>query len=198
MLTKTQLRVLEVFASNITEKFSIKKISEVLKKPYPLIHRSVKSLLSLRFLDKDKQSFLSLNYRENHSVLAYVESLKAKDFLAMNKTIALCANDVLVRLKLDFFVFLIFGSSICKAQPRDVDVLFVVENPQRVNEVEKILHNIASSFATSFDIKVITSESAHEMFSKRDEQNVANETLNQHIILFGAENYYRILKNARR
>ncbi len=197
MLTKTQVRILEIFVSKITEKFSIKKISELLKKPYPLIHRSVKAILSADFVKKDKQGFLDLNYKVNHSVLAYVEALRAKDFLTGNKTVALFASDVLGKIRLDFFVFLIFGSAVSKAQPRDVDILLIIENPQHVNDVEKIVHNLAANFSIAFDINVITITSAYEMLLKRDEQNVMNETLNQHVILFGAESYYWMLKNAR-
>jgi hypothetical protein len=35
------------------------------------------------------------------------------------------------------------------------------------------------------------------MLIKRDENNIANESLNNHIIFYGAELFYKILKKVR-
>lgn len=197
MLTKTQAKILEVFASKITERFSIKQVSEILKKPYPLIHRSIKPLINDGFLIKDSKEFLSLNYKDNLSEIAYIESIRKNEFLKKDKTLNLFVSDVLQKSTSDFFVLLVFGSSVEIKNPRDIDLLFIIENKQKINEFERFLSNIASNFSKKFHINAISSESAYEMFSKRDNINVLNETLNKHIILFGGENYYRILKNAR-
>jgi hypothetical protein len=197
MLTKTQLEIMKVFVSKITERFSIKQISEILKKPYPLIHRSIKSLIVEKFIIKDKQNFLSLNYKKNHSTISYVESLRKDSFLRKNKTITLFVNDALKKIKADFFILLIFGSAVDKQKPRDVDILMIFKNSNKNREIETILNNIASNFSKDFDINVLTVESVYEMLSKRDNKNLMNETLNKHILIFGSENYYRLLENAR-
>ena len=67
MLTKTQTKIIGVFASKINEKFSIKQVSEIMKKPYPLVHRSMRYLIENNFITKDNKELLSLNYKENHS-----------------------------------------------------------------------------------------------------------------------------------
>lgn len=189
---------MEIFTSAITERFSIKHISEDADSFYPLIHRSMAALLKEGFIVKDKQGFLSLNYKKNHSFLAYFESLRAKEFLKKNKTIALFAEDVLEKTDEDFFILLIFGSSVLgKKKANDIDILYITSNKSKVNEADKMLVNISSNFTSKFDINVISRESAYEMLSKRDSVNVMNETLNNHILIFGAENYYRVLKNAR-
>ena len=198
MLTKTQVKIMEIFVSKITEKFSIKKISETIKKAYPLVHRSIKSLIDSGFIVKDKQNFLSLNYKENHSELAYIESLRKEEFLKKNKTIALFIKDVLTKTNPEFFTFLIFGSCIKNSQKaRDVDILLIIEDKNKISNIEKSLYNIASNLSLKFDINIISVESAYEMLAKRDEANIINETLANHILVFGAENYYRLLKNAR-
>lgn len=196
MLTKTQLGILELFASQITEKFSIKQISELTKKPYPLIHRSTQALIKAEYLMKDKQGYISLNYKKNYAQLAFVESLRADTFLQKNKTVKLFVKDALEELP-EFFTLLIFGSAVVKKTPRDIDVLCIVPDKQEFENTERVLNNIVDRFTKEFDINVITAKSAREMLSKREELNVMNETLNQHIILFGAENYYRIINDAR-
>jgi len=196
MLTKTQIEIMKIFVSKVIDRFSIKQISELLKKPYPLIHRSTKLLINQGFLLKDEKNFISLNYKDNFQTLSYTESLRADAFLR-DKTLKLFTKDVFEKIKEDFFVFLIFGSSVESKNPRDIDVLLIVQGKEDINEIEKAVSNIASNFSKKFDINVISTESAYEMFVKREQVNVMNETLNKHILLFGAENYYRILKNAR-
>ncbi|MEK6952379.1 MAG: hypothetical protein AABX29_05160 [Nanoarchaeota archaeon] len=197
MFTKTQIKVLEIFVSKIDEKFSIKQISELLNKAYPLIHRSVKSLIETNFINKDSKDLLSLNYKDNHLEIAYIESIRRNKFITKDKTIQLFFHDVLQSIKLDFFILLVFGSSISNKSPKDVDILLILDDNKKINQISQLLDNIASNFSKRFDINVISLESVYEMFSKRDENNIMNETLNNHIIIFGGENYYRVLKNAR-
>lgn len=197
MFTKTQVKIMEIFVSKIDDKFSIKEIAEALRKPYPLIHRSVKGLLEEAFVIKDKKGFLSVNYKSNYNDLAYIESLRVKKWLEKDKTFALLTKDLLDEINLDFFVLLVFGSAVENKKPRDIDILLIIEDKSRTNEVEKLTENISSNFTKKIHINVITIQSAYEMLAKREGINVINETLNNHIVLFGAENYYRILKNAR-
>lgn len=198
-LTKTQIRIMTVFASKITEKFSALQISKLIRKQYPVVHRSVKALVQNGLISKDARGFLCLNYKNTHSVIGYIESLRAEQFLEKNKMIALFAKDVLDEMKSDFFVLLVFGSSAAeKRNSRDVDILLIM--PSRTNnldEVEKQLERIASNFTVNIDCNAVSAESAREMLSKRDEPNVMNETLNNHILVFGAESYHRLLKYAR-
>lgn len=190
---------MEIFASKITLKFSIQQISRIINKPYPLVYNSIRDLIDNNFIIKDRHSLLSLNYNANHSDIAYIESLRKQEFLKKNKTIDLFVKDVLNAIKLNYFTLLIFGSWAGNKQRKksDVDVLLIVENKNDINKVEKILGNISSNFRLHFHCNVISSDSAYEMLGKRDKVNVINETLDNHILIFGAENYYRLLKNAR-
>ena len=196
MLTKTQIKIMKLFVSKIDKKFSINQVSDILKKKYSLIHRSIKPLIENNYLLKDEQDLISLNYRDNHSELAFLESIRKSEWLNKNKDIKLFFQDCLKSIKADFFISIVFGSSVEKPNARDVDILFIFDKDLEVNE--KVIRNISENFTLNLDINVIPIESAYEMFSKREEANVLNELLNKHIILFGGENFYRILKNARR
>ena len=197
IFTKTQIEILKIFVSKINQRFSIREISKILYKPYPLIHRSIIPLIENNFLIKDDKELISLNYKENFSDISYIESIRKKEFLDKDKTISLFVKDIIDKSKIDYFIFLIFGSSIETKNPQDIDLLFIIEDKSKISEFEKFLNNLSSNFSKKFDINVISTESAYEMLSKRDNINVMNETLNKHIILFGGESYYRILKNAR-
>ena len=200
MLTKTQARIMEIFAANIAERYSIKGISKIIGKDYSLVHRSIKPLIAESLLAKDKQGYLSLNYKENVGQIACIEALRTQKFFQkkQNKVIELFIEDALKAIKEDFFVMLIFGSAVeQKKAPGDIDILFIADANEKINKTEKLLQNIALNFSAKFDINAISTESVYEMVFKRDQTNVMNETLNKHLIIFGAENYYRMLKNAR-
>jgi len=197
MLTKTQIEIIKVFVSNIDKKFSINEIAKMLKKPYALIHRSIQYLIN-KFILADDKKLLSLNYKENFTELSFIESIRTKDSLAKEKSVLLFIKDCLKEINEDFFIFLIFGSFVDKKRFNDLDTIIILDNPSKVAKVEKIIRNIASNFSFKIDMHVLSKESAYEMFSKREQKNILNESLNKHLIVFGGENYYKILSNARR
>lgn len=200
MLTKTQIEILKVFVSKITLKFSIKQVSGLLDKPYALIHRSIKPLIREDYFARDEKGFLSLNYKLHHQDLAYIESLRAKEFLDKknNFDVKIFLKTVLESIQEDFFVLILFGSSVTEAKPKDRDILVLVDALDRVNSVEGRLLRAAEMRTSKFDIGVLSVESVFELFSKWEGKDVLNQTLNKHILLFGAENYYNLLKNARK
>ncbi|MEK6909101.1 MAG: hypothetical protein AABX23_03560 [Nanoarchaeota archaeon] len=197
MFTKTQAEIMKVFVSKINMRFSIKEVAEILNKPYPLIHRSIKVLIEQKFIKKDEKGFISLNYKENHSELAYIESLRSNEKISRDKTLFLFAKDIKEKIGLDFFILLVFGSYIEKDNPRDIDILLIVEEESLIINVEKIISNLASHFTKNFEIQVISIKSMKQMISKREDINLINETLNKHLFLYGGEIYYKILSDAR-
>ena len=82
-------------------------------------------------------------------------------------------------------------------KPRDIDILLIVNSTNKIGFHEKFLHNIASNYDLPFEERVMGFESFYEMLSRRDEKNIANEILNKHIILFGAELFYRLIERGR-
>ena len=195
MFTKIQAEIMKVFVSKITHKFSIKQISQILNKKYAVIHRSITPLIKERYLLRDEQELISLNYRQNQSDLAYIESLRKKRLFERNKDLQLFTLDCFKALKTDFFISILFGSSV-EEKGRDIDLLFIFPEII-VKKNEKIIKNIAENFTLNLDINVISIESAYEMLSKYENINVLNEILNKHVILFGGETFYRTLNNAR-
>ncbi|MCX6748580.1 MAG: hypothetical protein NT076_03165 [Candidatus Pacearchaeota archaeon] len=198
MLTKTQIEIMKVFASKINKKFSINEIAEMLKKPYALIHRSMQKLISDKLILLDEKKLLSLNYKENFAELSFVESMRTKDSLAKEKSVLLFIKDSLKEINEDFFIFLIFGSFVDKQNFKDIDIIVILDKQSKVEQVEKIIINLASNFSLKIDLHVLSKESAYEMFSKREQTNILNESLNKHLVVSGGESYYRILSNARR
>ncbi|MCK4589391.1 MAG: nucleotidyltransferase domain-containing protein [Nanoarchaeota archaeon] len=192
MLTKTEIRVLELFTSRILESFTIRETARLIKKDLKIVHTSIKKLHHQDFLIKDKHG-LRLNYRKNQPVLAYIENIKKESFFKKNSLIGIHLNNFLEKTKTHFFVLLIFGSYATGKQNKKSDVDLLVILPKENEYFERQLKASLSVSTKKFHINVISEESFKEMIHKRDEMNVVNETLNKHILVYGAEQFYALL-----
>jgi len=196
MLTKTKIKILQVFTSFITKNFSPTDISKITGIDYKHAYTIIKSLKDENFLVSDHNLY-KLNYKNNFQHLSYIENTKCEEFLKSkkNRFVKLLVIDVLNEMKLDFFIFIIFGSTINESNPKDTDIFIIVENKEEIDKVEKQIQNIATTL--KLDIHVHFKESVYEMLAKREDNNLVNEILNKHLIFYGAETFYRMLAKGR-
>ena len=194
---KSTAKILQLFTSYITESFTLREVARRLKMHVSLTHRAIQPLIDSKIVEQDKHKNLSLNYKIHHETLAFAEYLKRDNLLDRFKDIKLFADEVIKKIKQDSFVLLVFGSTVDSSKPRDIDILLIVDSTNKIEFHEKFLHNIASNYDLFFEERVIGFESVYEMLSKRDEKNVMNEILNKHIILYGAELFYRLIERGR-
>lgn len=199
MFTKTQLKIMQLFVSQITKRFSLRGVAkEWGMHPY-LAHKACKPLIKDKLIVKDDNSYI-LNYKENHQELAYFEHLRSKEFLSKpkNKTLAMFAEEMIEDFPYGYFTLLIFGSAVVSQKPRDTDLLVIVEKTEDIEQAEKALYNITRNYTLKLHTVVISFESVFEMLGSRDEKNVMNEVLNKHLILYGAELFYKLIKKGRK
>lgn len=162
-----------------------------------LTHKAIQPLIKANIIQKDKHKNLILNYKIHHETLAFVEYLRKDDFLNRFKDIKLLAQEIINKIKQEYFVLLVFGSAVDSNKPRDIDILLIIDSTEKVEFHEKFLQNIVSKYSLPFEERVIGFESVYEMLAKRDEKNIMNEILNKHIILYGAELFYRLIQKGR-
>jgi len=196
-INTSTVKVLQLFTGRITESFTLREVARRLKMHVSLTHRAIHPLIDAKLIEQDKHKNLSLNYKIHHETLVFAEYLRRDILLSKFKDIKLFVEEVLTKIKQDSFVLLMFGSAVDSNKPRDVDILLIVDSTDKVEFHEKFLHNIASNYGLPFEERVIGFESVYEMLSKRDEKNVMNEILNKHIILYGAELFYRLIQRGR-
>lgn len=197
-LRKSSAKVLQYFVGQITESFTLREVARSLKMHVSLAHRALQPLLEAGIVLQDKHKRLQLNYKTHHETLICAEYLRRDNFFSRHKGVKLFAQEVLTKIKQDSFILLIFGSAVTSRKPRDIDVLLIVDNIDKVDFHEKFLHNIASGYTLPFEERVLSVESMYEMLSKRDEQNLVNEILNKHILVYGTELFYRIVQQGRK
>ncbi len=198
-LNKSTARVLQLFTGRMTESFTLREAARRLKMHVSLVHRAIKPLIKQNIIQQDKHKNLSLNYKIHHETLAFAEHLRRDELLnkRKHKDIKLFTEEVINKIKEDAFILILFGSVVESEKPRDIDILLIVDNAEKVEFHEKFLHNIASNYDLPFEERVISFESIYEMLAKRDESNIINEILNKHIILYGGELFYRLIQKGR-
>ena len=202
MLTKNQTRIMKVFVSQITELFTMRGIERFLKMNFYLVNYAIKPLKEKKLVLTNKQNLLSLNYQKNHDVLSYVEYIRRNEFLEKpeNKALAMFLKDFVNDFKETSFVLLIFGSAVNTDKPNDIDLLLIVDDAKKVEASEKYLYNASKNYNLNKEIHIIaiSHESVYEMLGTREKINVMNEVLNNHLIIYGAETFYRLLVRGRK
>lgn len=197
MLTKTQFKIMQFFVSQITKRFSLRSVGKTLGMHQALAYRACKELIQNRLIIQDDGSYI-LNYKENHQELAYFEYLRTKKYLDKKKTLSLLTEDIINKFPYEYFALLIFGSAVVSQKPKDIDLLVIVEKTKEIESAEKALYNIIRNYTLNTHAVVISFDSVFEMLGSRDEKNVMNEVLNKHIILYGGELFYKLLKKGRK
>jgi len=199
MITKTQLRIMQLFVSQIARRFTLRGVGKELRMHQALAYRACKQLIKDKLIIPDDKNYV-LNYKQNHQELAYFEYLRSKEFLNKpeNKALSIFAEEVTARFSYNYFVFLIFGSAVEIAKPRDIDILFIIEKTKDIETAEKALYNISRNYVLNIHLIVVSFESVFEMLGSRDDKNVMNQVLNKHLILYGSELFYKLVKIGRK
>lgn len=197
MLTKTQTKIMQLFASQITRRFTLRGVGKELNMHQALAYRACKQLIKDGLIIPDEGSYM-LNYRRNHQELAYFEYLRSRVLLDKNRALYLLREDIIDKFPYGYFVLLLFGSAAISQKPRDIDMLIIIEKTEDIEPAEKALYNITRNYTLDLHTIIISFESVFEMLASRDENNVANEILKKHLILYGGELFYRLLKKGRK
>lgn len=200
MFTKDQFKIMQVFVSKINKRFSIRRVAQTIGKDPSQIHKAIQPLIKQNFINVTEEKQLTLNYQKHFTPLAYIEHLRYEDFINKpgNRVLRIYIDDIFRNIKDEYFILILFGSAVEEKKYRDIDLLAIVDTNDKIEDTERFLFRYADKYSKKFDINVIGVESVYEMAGKREELNVLNELLNNHIILYGGEIFYRLLKNARR
>lgn len=194
---------MQLFTGRITESFSIRQVERELNVDYSLVHRAIKPLIDKhKLLNETEHGRVVLNFREHHNILTYAEYLSRDTLLNKPKQrdVRMCLDAFIKKFKEESFVLLLFGSVVNKTDPRDIDVLLIVNSTDKTESAEAFLHNVSRDYELDEKLHIvcISYESVYEMLGKREQCNVMNEVLNKHIIVHGAELFYRLLDRGRK
>jgi|SRR3989344_2076577 len=190
----TKDSILKLLLSNKREEFSIRAISKNILVDYKTVYMVVKALIKNKVVlaKKAGQTILcSINPKEFNADVFKAELIRKEELLRNKNFSVLCSY--FKDIKEPFFILLIFGSY-ASGKPRkgsDIDLMLVVDD----EKVKRKVKNKASQIPLNIHLIDFTSQEFLSML-KTTEFNVGKEAFYNNIILFGIEDYYRIIQNA--
>lgn len=199
-LEKTDFEVIGFLIENLDREYSIKEISEELKRPYVKIHNSIKRLSKKSIIVesiKGKSHYCSFDYRSNKDVACFIESQISKEFLKKNKKISLIIVDITKLIKSPDYSIVLFGSYAKGdiGKHSDVDVAIISSAEEKEN-AERVMNSIKRLFP----LKVHSLEFSYNDFVemlKAKELNVGKEIVKNHVIFNGYEQFYECIELAK-
>ena len=192
-LEKTDFEVLILLIENINKEYSIKELSERLKRPYVKIHSSIKRLSKqgiINELIKGKSHYCSIDYKRNIDVVCFINSQKAKEFLKKNKKINIIISEIINSIKFSNYSLVLFGSYAKGNADKhsDLDIAIITPNENK-EEAERIMNSTKRLSSSEIHSLEFTYENFIEML-KSKEMNVGKEIVKNHIIFKGCEQFY--------
>lgn len=186
------IEILKLLISNKEEIFSIRKISKIRKINYKSAY------LSLRFLEKEKLvilkrigNTLSCTFNNKFNDLVFKAEYLRREEVLKNKNFFIVYNGLKEINKQ--FILLLFGSYAKGTANKDSDIdLLLISN----KEVDEIIHTKTRLLPINFHLTTISYEEFVSML-KSKEFTVVSEVIKKNIILYGIEDYYRIVENVK-
>lgn len=196
IINNTGLKILKLFLSDPAKEYNIREISIRTQTNYRLVYQEVMSFMKNQILFVNKKGLMNLckiNLAKDMSLYNYVESLRSEEFQEKNRNFKVIVKE-LSKLSTTYYILIVFGSYVKGGEKKhsDIDLLFVIPNNISIESFEKEVLNILKLLSYKIDINVINENNFLEM-RQNSELNIVNEIIKNHIILFGAENYYNLL-----
>jgi predicted nucleotidyltransferase len=197
-LNRTDVRILEFLLGNLEKDSSMNGIAEGIKVSYPAVRERTillreKGVTSIREVNPTQSLCrASVDNAGNASVFSYVEFLRKERFMAGKKELKATVEDILGGIAESSFTMILFGSH-AKGKERpssDIDILFLTDG----NE-DRIMDAVATAGRlTKRKIHAITM--TYDDFFRPNKKGAAGlqrEVLESHVIVYGAEAFYRML-----
>ncbi len=184
-----ELKILKYFLENRENVFTINQISKNLKINYRIAYQTIKQL--------EKEELIKINKVGNSNLCTLTNYFNYKIFTAeiMRRTILLKNKNLKIMHKHfekinQQFIMLIFGSHIKQTSHNqsDIDLLLISNNDKKIMEEIELL-------PLPIHLTSITYKDFINML-KSKEMTVVSEAIKNNIILFGTEDYYRLIQNA--
>ena len=187
----TKDKILKLLLSSKEEEFSIRSISRKTSIDYKSAYISVMQLVKSKAVSSRKigQAVLCRINKFNTDIFR-AETIRRKELLERKQFYVL--HDYFKDIKEPFFILLLFGSYASGSQRRgsDIDLMLIADN----EDIRKKAKEAVSLIPLDIHLADFNSIEFLSML-KTTEFNVGKEAMKNNIILFGIEDYYRLVQN---
>jgi len=188
VIMELNLLLMIEISKNLTKKWTINQLAQSIGKHYSPVYIAIRRLIKNKILSKDDNNLIQPEYLDTTllelSELNRTRKLKKKLSIIVDK---------IAQIPDSFFSAVLFGSSVYKSG-RDIDILFIIPESGNIESFQKTINQSIGSFHTMLDYHIVTEASCYEMLNKQNELNVMNEIMKNHLVLYGTQNFYRIVR----
>ncbi len=200
MLTNTKEKQVRWILTNPDVKVTISGLSVESGTAYPQTYNNVQDLVQQRiFVTENVGSgkIVTINPEAPIDVLIAIEAKRKEEFLKKHVWVELMIKDILSYTNYYFFILVIFGSYAKETynSRSDLDLLFILPSTKNVSQFENALQKIYAK--VKIDHVIVTPDYFLQMIKNPNELNVGNEAKRHHILLYGAEQWYNLIRKVR-
>ncbi len=200
MLTKTKEKQIQWIITHPDEKVTISGLSVESGTAYPQTYNNVQDLVQQRIFATERvppAQIVTFHPEAPVDVLIAIETKRKEEFLQKHVWVELMLKDIFSYTDEYFFILVIFGSYAKETHNRksDLDLLFILPSKEKIPLFENALQKIYTKIKKN--AVIVTIEEFIEMIKKGNEFNVGNEAKKHHILLYGGEQWYNLIKTVQ-
>ena len=197
-LPKTSVEILAFLSSRLRDTFTVRQIAKGIGQDYKITHEMTMRLARQKHIIAEKCKPITscrVNLRGNAALLAYVEAVRASRYFARHRDIAILVNNVLEKIASPFFTMILSGSYVKGTASRrsDVDILFVIPDKSRENEISSAVASTERINPIGIHDVTLTAGEFVGLLKEKG-PNLAWETLDDRVVVYGAEALFRMLE----
>jgi len=196
-LTKTEVAILKFLTGKLTAYSTIREIAKNINQDYRITYYSVQNLAKKGIVEKVRKANITLckiSLMADAQILSYIEYLRAVEFLHRFREIKLIKDELLSKISIHSFTAILFGSYVKGTYKKqsDLDLLFLIPDKKFEKEISIAVASVERISPMGIHETVLTYENFAELL--KEKENISREILEGHIILYGGEAFYRLLR----
>lgn len=198
-ITKEDSKIIDLFRKNILSSYTIEDIMKQLKKrSYSWTYNTLIKLKGLLIVKKVGKAYsIGINL-ENHETTALLAYMDTKEAFEKKVPVAEKIIDSISK-KTVFFTLLVTGSYATSTQRKgsDIDLVIIVGKAETKKEILPYIKEVTRLEEVETHIHIFTKEEFYTMLIS-EEENFGKEFFRKHLLFYGADAYYQIIKEAIR
>ena len=208
MMKEIQIKIIGLFSKQLDQELTIHQIKNKLNRSYHYIYDNASELIQQKMLNKKKQghsTVCSLNFKnEKTKALLILNSIEEKEHF-LKKSLKPLFIKLINNLtsKIEIFSIILFGSYAkgTESKQSDIDLLIITEKKDKNKVIPREIQALETTYGIEINPVILTKKMFEGMLWAKAELNVGKEALANHIVLHGAECFWKLVlevENERR
>jgi predicted nucleotidyltransferase len=197
-LSKTSVEILAYLSSKLRESFTVRQIASGIGQDYRITYVMTMRLAKQKCIIAERRrpvTHCRLNFKDNSTLLAYIEGIRASRFLAKHRDIEVLIDSITEKIVSPFFTMIVFGSHVkgTASKRSDLDVLLVIPDKEMESDALSAIASVERVSPMGVHDVILTGGEFTQLL-KEKKPNVAWEALDCRIVPYGAEPLFKILE----